>query len=45
MELCAVIETCATWAVHIHWDRAPEHYDPEAARANAIEILVRGLIA
>jgi len=40
-----VIETCATWAVHIHWDRAPEIYDPDAARTNAIDFLVRGLIA
>ena len=40
-----VIETCATWAVHIHWDRAPEFYDGELARANAIDFLVRGLIA
>jgi AcrR family transcriptional regulator len=39
-----VIETCATWAVHIHWDRAPEHYEPEAMRANAIDFLVRGLM-
>ncbi len=40
-----VIETCATWAVHIHWDRAPEFYDPDLCRANAIDFLVRGLIA
>jgi AcrR family transcriptional regulator len=40
-----VIETCATWAVHIHWDRAPESYEPELARSNAIDFLVRGLIA
>ncbi len=40
-----VIETCATWAVHIHWDRAPEAYDPIAARDNAIDFLVRGLVA
>lgn len=40
-----VVETCATWAVHIHWDRAPETFDPERARANAIDFLVRGLIA
>jgi AcrR family transcriptional regulator len=39
-----VIETCATWAVHIHWDRAPESYDPAEARANAIDFLVRGLV-
>ncbi len=40
-----VVETCATWAVHIHWDRAPEQYDPALARANAIEFTVRGLLA
>jgi AcrR family transcriptional regulator len=40
-----VIETCATWAVHIHWDRAPEIYDADASRTNAIDFLVRGLIA
>lgn len=39
------IETCATWAVHIHWDRAPERFEPKAARANAIEFLVRGFLA
>jgi len=38
-----VIETVATWAVHIHWDRAPEVFDPEEARANAIDFLARGL--
>ena len=40
-----VIEICTTWAVHIHWDRAPEPYDPERARSNAIEFAVRGLLA
>jgi len=40
-----VIETCATWAVHIHWDRAPEVFDPAEARDGVIELLVRGLIA
>lgn len=40
-----VIEICTTWAVHIHWDRAPERYDPERARSNAIEFAVRGLLA
>lgn len=39
-----VIETCTTWAVHIHWDRSPEDFDPDEARANAIEFLVRGLV-
>ena len=38
-----IIETVATWAVHIHWDRAPEAFDPEEARTNAIDFLVRGL--
>jgi AcrR family transcriptional regulator len=40
-----VIETCTTWAVHIHWDRSPEAFDPEEARANAIDFLVRALVA
>lgn len=40
-----VIEICTTWAVHIHWDRAPETYDAGLARANAIEFAVRGLLA
>lgn len=38
-----VIETFATWAVHIHWDRAPEVFDQDKARENAIDFLVRGL--
>lgn len=40
-----VIEICTTWAVHIHWDRAPETYDPVLARTNAIDFAVRGLLA
>ena len=40
-----VLETCATWAVHIHWDRAPEAFDPEEAREAVIEQLVRGLLS
>jgi hypothetical protein len=40
-----VIETVATWAVHIHWDRAPEVFEQSEARENAIEFLVRGLRA
>lgn len=40
-----IIETVATWAVHIHWDRAPEDFDHAEARANAIDFLVRGLVA
>jgi AcrR family transcriptional regulator len=37
-----VIETVATWAVHIHWDRAPEAFDDAEARENTIDFLVRG---
>jgi AcrR family transcriptional regulator len=37
-----VIETVATWAVHIHWDRAPEVFDQGEARENAIDFLGRG---
>ena len=40
-----VVESCATWAVHIHWDRAPERYGEAEARANAIDFVVRGLLA
>jgi AcrR family transcriptional regulator len=40
-----VVETCATWAVHIHWDRAPEVFDPNEVREAVIEHLVRGLLA
>lgn len=39
-----VIEGCATWAVHIHWDRSPEPFDPAEARDAVIESLVRGLL-
>jgi len=40
-----VIETVTTWAVHIHWDRAPEPFDLGESRSNTLEFLVRGLIA
>ena len=40
-----IIEVVATWAIHIHWDRAPEAFDPDEARENAIAFLVRGLLA
>ncbi len=40
-----MIETCTTWAVHIHWDRNPETFDPASARANAIDFLVMGFVA
>jgi AcrR family transcriptional regulator len=40
-----IVEVVATWAIHIHWDRAPEAFDPDEARENAIAFLVRGLLA
>jgi AcrR family transcriptional regulator len=40
-----VIETVATWAVHIHWDRAPEVFELQEMRTNAIDFLVRALRA
>jgi AcrR family transcriptional regulator len=38
-----VIEVCSTWAIHIKWDRAPEAFDPDEARENAIDFLVTAL--
>lgn len=38
-----IIEVCSTWAIHIQWDRAPEHFDPTEARENAIDFLVTAL--
>jgi AcrR family transcriptional regulator len=40
-----VIETVATWAVHIHWDRSPEPFDSGEVRENVIDFLVRGLLS
>ncbi|NNL67054.1 MAG: TetR/AcrR family transcriptional regulator [Myxococcales bacterium] len=39
-----IVEVLATWGVHIHWDRAPEDFDPDEARENAIDFLVRGFL-
>lgn len=39
-----LIETCTTWAVHIHWDRAPESFDPDEVRAWILQFLVQGLL-
>lgn len=36
------LETITTWALHIHWDRAPERYDAAEARDEVIDLLVRG---
>ena len=39
-----IVEVVATWAIHIRWDRCPEPFDPDEARDNAIEFLVRALL-
>lgn len=39
-----VIETIATWAMHIKWDRFPQNFDPKAAQDQVVEFLVRGLL-
>jgi len=33
-------EVAVTWAIHIHWDRNPERFDPDEARENAIAFIV-----
>ena len=39
-----MIECVATWAVHIHWDPAPQPIDPDVAQATLLQILIRGLV-
>lgn len=38
-----VVETIATWAVHIKWDRRPESFEPVSTREHVIEYVARGL--
>ncbi|MGH0029781.1 MAG: helix-turn-helix domain-containing protein [Myxococcota bacterium] len=38
-----LVETVATWAVHIKWDREPEAFEPASTRADVIEFIARGL--
>ena len=38
-----VIETVATWAVHIHWDPHPQELDPDTARRAVLALLGRSL--
>lgn len=38
-----VIETVATWAVHIHWDPAPQPIDADLAQRTVVDLLVRAL--
>jgi hypothetical protein len=39
------LETVATWAMHIKWDRAPESYEPETAKIAVIEQICRSLLS
>jgi len=39
------LETVATWAMHIKWDRAPEPYEPASTKAGVIEQICRGLLS
>jgi AcrR family transcriptional regulator len=38
------IETIVTWAIHIKWDRAPEHFDPAAVRAAVLDCATSGVL-
>ncbi len=38
-----VIETIATWAVHLHWDPAPQPIDPEDAEETVVQLIVAAL--
>jgi AcrR family transcriptional regulator len=38
-----VIEAIATWAVHIHWDPAPQPIDPRDAEETVVRMVVGGL--
>ena len=40
-----VVETIATWAVHIKWDRAPEPFEPDSTRESVVDFIVHGLVA
>ena len=39
------METIVTWAVHIHWDSAPDDIDETVARATVTHTLTRALLA
>ncbi len=40
-----IIETTATWAMHIKWDASPEPFEPISTRAGVIEYIARGLLS
>ena len=39
-----VIEVIATWAVHLHWDPAPQPLDPQIAEETVIQLVMQGLM-
>ncbi len=39
-----VIESISTWAVHIHWDPAPQPIDPDEAEATVLHFVLGGLV-
>ncbi len=39
-----IIETITTWAIHIHWDPAPQLIDPRDAEDMTVHFLLAGLI-
>ena len=38
-----VIESIATWAVHIHWDPSPQAIPPQLAEDTVVSLIVRGI--
>ena len=38
-----LIEAIAIWAVHIHWDPAPQPIEPEAAEETVVQLVVRAI--
>jgi len=40
-----IVETITTWAVHIHWDPAPQEIEPGAAEETVLRFLLGGLLA
>jgi AcrR family transcriptional regulator len=39
-----IVETITTWAVHMHWDPAPQAYDPADAEETVVQFLLGGLV-
>jgi hypothetical protein len=39
-----IVETCAFWAVHRHWDAGPKAVDDDVARAVVIDLVTAALV-